>query len=270
MKKRAVSAAVLIPILVLVVFFAPKNIGAVIMALMLGISAYELLYRTKFVVRPRLVAYSVVMAFGVGLWSFYGAGRGTFLLLSAGYFLLLFIEMMIDHIKVRLEQLGICFIAGLIIPYFLSSLLRIFATTNGRYMIVIPLLVAFASDAGAYFVGVKFGRHKLAPVVSPNKTIEGLLGGLASGLLGMLLYGLILQLFLGFQVNFLLTFVYGLLGAGIGTMGDLCFSTMKRQAGLKDFGNLIPGHGGALDRLDSLTLVAPLMEALLLLAPIVE
>lgn len=270
MKKRAVSAAVLIPILVLVVFFVPKNVGAVVLSLMLGISAYELLYRTKFIVRPRLVTYSAVMAFGVGLWSFYGANRGTFLLMAAGYFLLLFMEMMIDHIKVRMEHLGICFIGGLIVPYFLSSLLRIFSTVNGRYMIVIPLLVAFASDAGAYFVGVKFGRHKLAPVISPNKTIEGLLGGLAAGLLGMLLYGLILQLFMGFQVNFLLVLLYGLTGAGIGTLGDLCFSTVKRQAGIKDYGNLIPGHGGALDRLDSLTLVAPLMEALLLLLPIVE
>lgn len=140
----------------------------------------------------------------------------------------------------------------------------------GRYVILIPFAVAFLSDGGAYFVGLKFGKHKLAPVVSPNKTIEGVFGGVAAAVLGMLIYGVILRWPFGFEVNFLLAMLYGLLGSLIGTFGDLCFSVIKRQTGIKDYGNLIPGHGGALDRLDSLVLVAPLMEALLMILPMIN
>ena len=85
----------------------------------------------------------------------------------------------------------------------------------------------------------------------------------------MLLYAFILDVPLKFNVNYGVAVAYGLFGSMVGTFGDLCFSIIKRQTGIKDYGNLIPGHGGALDRFDSLTLVAPLMEALLLLMPIV-
>jgi len=147
---------------------------------------------------------------------------------------------------------------------------RILTMGIGRYVVLIPFVVAFLSDAGAYFVGLKFGKHKLAPVVSPNKTIEGALGGIATAMLGMLVYALILDLIPGgFIVNYALAILYGLIGSLAGMFGDLCFSVIKRQTGIKDYGNLIPGHGGVLDRFDSLMTVAPLMEALLLLTPMV-
>ena len=165
---------------------------------------------------------------------------------------------------------GLSLLFGVILPYLLSSLVRILMMSIGRYVILIPFIVAFLSDAGAYFVGLKFGRHKLAPVVSPNKTIEGLLGGLASAILGMLLYTFILDWPLKLDVHYGLALLYGLAGSLIGTFGDLCFSIIKRQSGIKDYGNLIPGHGGALDRLDSLALVAPFVEAMLLIAPIIR
>ena len=106
-------------------------------------------------------------------------------------------------------------------------------------------------------------------MVSPNKTIEGLLGGLVFASVGMLVYAFILDLPLQFDVNYGLALLYGVAGSLVGTFGDLCFSVVKRQTGIKDYGNLIPGHGGVLDRLDSMTLVAPLMEAFLLTIPMV-
>ena len=121
----------------------------------------------------------------------------------------------------------------------------------------------------AYFVGVKFGKHKLAPVVSPNKTIEGALGGIASGVVAMLLYTFILDVPLKFDVNYGAAILYGILGCLVGEMGDLCFSVIKRQTGIKDYGNLIPGHGGVLDRFDSILAVAPLIEAMLLIMPVI-
>ena len=270
MKTRIIAAAVLVPVLFLIVLVAPVSAAAVILGILLAIASYELLYRTGLVKHSRLVIYSSVMAFLLSLWSYFGAVRAYFVLLLMVYFILLFSEMMLDHIKVRFETLGMCFVSGVIVPYMLTALIRILTMNVGRYVILIPFIVAFMSDAGAYFTGLKFGKHKLAPVVSPNKTIEGVLGGLAGAMIGMLIYALLLDFPLKFHVYYGIALLYGLIGAGAGTFGDLCFSIIKRQTGIKDYGNLIPGHGGVLDRFDSLTMVAPLMEALLLLLPLVE
>lgn len=269
MKTRIIAAAVLLPVLLLLLLVLDKTIGAVVMSFLMAIGSYELLYRTRLVMRPRLVIYSAVMAFAITMWSYFGAVHAFFLLMVMVFCMLLFAEMMMDHVKVRAEMLGLCVLAGLVIPYMLSALVRIFSDNLGRYLIVIPFIVAFMSDAGAYFVGMKFGKHKLAPVVSPNKTIEGLLGGFAGAMIGMVIYAIVMML-LRFEVNFGFALLYGLIGSGAGTFGDLCFSIIKRQTGIKDYGNLIPGHGGVLDRFDSLVMVAPLVEALLLLMPVIS
>jgi len=270
MKKRIVAAAVLVPVLLLLALVAPEWIAAVVMSLLLSIGTYELLYRTGIIRHTRLLLYSMLMAFAVTMWSYFDAVRAYLMLLLLVFTVLLFAEMMMDHVKVHFEMLGCCYVGGFIVPYLLSSLVRILTMGIGRYVVLIPFVVAFLSDAGAYFVGLKFGKHKLAPVVSPNKTIEGALGGIATAMLGMLVYALILDLIPGgFIVNYALAILYGLIGSLAGMFGDLCFSVIKRQTGIKDYGNLIPGHGGVLDRFDSLMTVAPLMEALLLLTPMV-
>ena len=117
-------------------------------------------------------------------------------------------------------------------------------------------------------MGIKFGKHKLAPVVSPNKTVEGMLGGIAAATIGVMLYALLMRFAMDFRVNFAMAFIYGLAGSVAGVFGDLCFSAIKRQTGIKDYGHLLPGHGGVLDRFDSMLTVAPLIEALLILAPL--
>ena len=127
--------------------------------------------------------------------------------------------------------------------------------------------MAFLSDTGAYFIGVFFGKHKLCPNISPKKSVEGLIGGVVTAVVGMLVYGIIMERCFAFKVNYLLALLYGLLGSFAGVMGDLTMSVIKRQVGIKDYGNLIPGHGGILDRFDSVMITAPLTEALLLVIP---
>ncbi len=266
MKVRILAAAVLVPLLLIILLAAPKLVAAVIFALMMAIGAYELLFRTGLVRHTRLVIWSALMAIAVTMWSYFGAVHNYAVIGILLFLIALFGEMMHDHIKVRFQMLAMCLVAGLVIPYLMTALIRILNLKLGRYFILVPFAIAFLSDAGAYFVGMRFGKHKLAPVVSPNKTIEGVLGGLAAAVLGMLIYGVVLQI-LDFQVNYGMVILYGLLGSGIATFGDLCFSIIKRQTGIKDYGNLIPGHGGVLDRFDSMMTVAPLVEVLLALVP---
>lgn len=268
MKTRIITGAVLVIALLVLVLAAPKIVAALVFGVMLAIGSYEMLYSTGLVRHPRLVIYASIMAFAVTMWSYFDAVQVYFILLVLLFVVALFAEMMMDHVKVTFDMLTMTFFAGLVMPYLLGAVIRILCMKIGRYIIMIPFFVAYLNDGGAYFVGMKIGKHKLAPVVSPNKTIEGLLGGLATSVVGMLLYGLLMQLAFKFQVNYALCALYGLVGGAAGVFGDLIFSVIKRQTGIKDYGNIFPGHGGVMDRIDSLMMVAPLIEVLLTILPL--
>lgn len=197
MKKRIISAAILVPILFLLTLAAPVIAASLVMSALMAIAAYELLYRTGLVKRPRLVIYSCIMAAAVCMWSYFGAIHSYFVILMIVFFILMFSEMMLDHIKVHFEDLSMCFVAGLLIPYMLSSLIRILNMDLGRYVILIPFVVAFMSDAGAYFIGLKFGGHKLAPVSAPTKPSRARWAGIAFAVVSMLVYALIIDLLPG-------------------------------------------------------------------------
>ena len=267
MKTRTLAAAALLPVLLVVVLLAPEWVTAVCVSIMAAIAAYELLKGTKLVGHPRLIVYSMLFAALVPIWSYFGCDHTAALLGALVFYILLFAEMMAAYPKLPFAQLAMCVAAGLLIPYMLGALVRILVMENGRYYILMPFAAAFLSDTGAYFVGVFFGKHKLAPVISPKKTVEGLFGGLITAILGMVIYGVVLRFAFDFEVNYLFALIYGLLGSACGVFGDLSFSVVKRQTGIKDYGNLIPGHGGILDRFDSVIVVAPLIEALLVLIP---
>ena len=269
MKTRILSAVVLLPILFLVVLALPEIVTTVCVAAMAAVGAYELLHVTGFVRHTRLMIYSMVMAFAVPFWCHFDMNHAVGLLGMILFLVLIFGEMMHNHVKARFDKVAICLIAGLLIPFLFASFVRILNGNDGRYMITVPLVLAFLPDAGAYFAGTYFGKHKLAPVLSPKKTIEGAIGGAITAIVGIFLYAAILDLFFPFQVRYWAVLIYGLLGAGIDIFGDLMFSAIKRQSGIKDYGNLIPGHGGILDRFDSLLLVAPLTESLMILIPLV-
>ena len=267
MKTRILAALVLVPVLLVVLLIAPVYVAAAVVGLMCGIASYELLYRTGLVKNWRLNVYSAVMAFCVSAWSYFATAYAAALIGVFVYAVLLFAELLASNLKLKTQELCVCLLSGLIVPFMLSALVRILLLPGGKYLIFIPFLMAFLSDTGAYFVGIFFGKHKLCPLISPKKTIEGFLGGIVTAVLGMLIFGWIMERCFMFRVNYLLALVYGLLGAVAGVMGDLSMSVIKRQTGIKDYGNLIPGHGGILDRFDSVMITAPLTEALLLIIP---
>lgn len=270
MKTRILAAAVLLPLLLIIVLVLPKVCTAVLFGLMAAIAAYELMQGTKLVTHPRLTVYGMISAFIVPIWGFFGQVYAWGLVGTLVFVALLYMELLLSKGKMPYSYVAISFMAGIVIPFLFTAIVRIFATQKGIYLIFIPFILAMVSDTGAYFAGRFFGKHKLAPVVSPNKTIEGVIGGVVGTVLAMILYCLIMQFGFKLQVNYFYAVIYGLFGALAGVFGDLSFSAIKRQVGIKDYGNLIPGHGGILDRFDSMTLVAPLTEALLLLIPVVK
>jgi phosphatidate cytidylyltransferase len=135
---------------------------------------------------------------------------------------------------------------GLYLGWAGRHFIQIRALENGAAWLLLVLAGVWLADSSAYLVGVRWGRHKLAPALSPNKSWEGLFGGIAFAVVGNGLLAAALRL------PPLHGAALGLLGGTLGTLGDLAISMMKRQVGAKDSGHLIPGHGGALDRIDSM------------------
>lgn len=152
--------------------------------------------------------------------------------------------------------------AAAYLPLMGGFVMLMLAADDGREQVLIFILLAVANDVGGYFAGVLFGRHPLAPSVSPKKSWEGLAGSfvlcLAVGLVGAVLV---------LEINPIVGLTLGFLTPLTATLGDLAESLIKRDLELKDMGSLLPGHGGVLDRLDSLLLTAPFVYLLLSVAP---
>lgn len=269
MKTRVIVAVSLLPFFLLILLACPVWVTAVMVAAMSALAVYELLYTAGLVKNLRIIIYSAIAAAGISFWSCFGCSSVWGLTIVFVYFAALFGEFLAANTNLAFNRICIAAFSALVVPYMLSALVRILNMEYGRFYILVALILAFTSDTGAYFVGMKFGKHKLAPIISPKKTVEGLVGGIVSCSLFMLLYCLVLQLCFRFTMDYVSAVIYGVFGSLASVMGDLVFSVIKRQSGIKDYGKLLPGHGGILDRFDSMVVVAPLTELLLMLLPLI-
>ncbi len=167
------------------------------------------------------------------------------------------IAILKNHKKFDLAQIVSLVAMPIIISGAFLSLGSIINRTNGIYYLLLLINFSSVCDMGAYFVGVNFGSRKLCPEISPKKTVEGALGGILSSIVVSFLFSL------AFGINKAYILIpMTLLLCVVGMMGDLFASAIKRSVGIKDYGNLIPGHGGILDRLDSVLFISPVLYAL--------
>ncbi|MEG2221411.1 MAG: phosphatidate cytidylyltransferase [Oscillospiraceae bacterium] len=274
MKTRIIVAAIGAPLLVWVLIFLPPVATLALLMALLAIGAHELMQAVTgksggamtgiAIACALLIPLAVAMETGVidcGLspMQIYG-------LLGLVALVLLFGKLIFSHGtagELPFSHVSAALFAGFAIPLMLTCLLRLRVMENGQALVMVPLVAAFGSDTFAYFVGISCGKHKLIPLVSPKKTVEGCVGGFAGGVVGMLLFRWIAKLTVGLQLSVAVSVLLGLLGSAMGQLGDLSFSVIKREFGVKDFGKLLPGHGGVLDRFDSVIFVAPMLWFLL-------
>lgn len=270
MKTRVLTAVVALPPLLAILLFLPAIYTDILVAVLCAVAAHELLWGTGVVKHPRLIIYTIVAAVLVPVWCYFGRnyawGLAGVLIFSG----LLFGELLISKAQVHFTKVMLCVAGGVMIPFLLTAIVRIRSMELGQYLVMLPFVLAFASDTGAYFVGIRFGKTQLAPTISPKKTVEGMVGGIVIAILATLGFGLVLDKCFGLSVNYWYALIYGTLGSVASVFGDLAFSAIKRQTGIKDYGRIIPGHGGVLDRFDSMTVVAPVAEVMLLLIPFAE
>lgn len=183
---------------------------------------------------------------------------------SVAYLIILFLVMLTSGRKIMFTDISLAVMGLIYIPFMLSHVLFTRQTEFGNIIVWLIFLGSFMTDSCAFFVGKALGKHKLCPNISPKKTIEGAVGGVIGCGLAFLLFAYIVNTFFGkwldgFTMSYIRTFSLGLISAAAAQIGDLTASIVKRQFGIKDFGNMFPGHGGMLDRCDSIILVAPVI-----------
>lgn len=261
MKTRILTALVLIPFALGIVFYLPNEGFAVLVAAILGIGAWEWggFLRSSSQVR---IAYLVLNLAGFGLiWLCLDNLSFNALLLSVAllWWCLASVWVVIYPRGFGSGQPNRLMVAvtGLLVllPCFMAMVALHGRGDNGPWQLMVVVAAMWAADSGAYFAGRFLGRHKLAPRVSPGKTWEGALGGMIAGVLLIYAGGhWIYELDAASMQPFL---VMGALVIALSIIGDLTESMFKRATNIKDSGNLFPGHGGIMDRLDSLTAAAP-------------
>jgi len=265
MKARLLVAAIGIPAL-LVVIGLPPVFTAVLAALLSAIAAHELYTAIDPGHKNLMLYFSSAVAFALPLLVCFQIYHVAVSLISA-LILVHFLYTILRYEKERplpFSALVLTLSGGIVIPMAFSTLVVIRNMEQGAILVLIPFIAAFASDSMALFAGMLFGKHKLAHRVSPKKTIEGSIGGVVGGLLGMIIFRFVVQLTVGHVVSWLWIFAIGIMGSLLGQLGDLSFSVIKREYQIKDYGKLLPGHGGVLDRFDSVLFVAPFVAWILI------
>lgn len=264
MKTRIITAAVLVPLLVALLVFANSAVIAVAIAIVSVIGLIEF-YRAVGLDKSRLlcvlgcIAGAAIPIISICSGYLLHPETSALLIKSAIYIFvfLLFAVMLICHKKINVTDVALVVFSLIYIPYFFTNILYIRQMDQGKLLIWLVFMGAFLTDSCAYFVGIFLGKHKLCPEISPKKTIEGAIGGTFGCMIFYVLYGLLMKYIFMTDVSFVKLGVLGLIAAVVSQVGDLTASIIKRHYGIKDYGTIFPGHGGILDRCDSLILVSP-------------
>ena len=262
-------AVVGIPFLLVVLLLLPEWAPAILVTAMCAMGAHELLHAVG--VKNKALRWTGVLAAALVPVEIYVTAwtERTFLPLLALVFVFVLFALAIGNYgkptAIPFGHLTMTLFAGLVFPSMLGCLLRLRLVYElGQALVFVPLCISFGSDTFALFAGMLFGKHKLAPHVSPKKTVEGGIGGIVGGVFGMALMWAIIHWTIGYDLcTWWEAVILGVVGSVISQMGDLSFSVIKREFGVKDYGKLLPGHGGILDRFDSVTFVSPCVWLLL-------
>ena len=266
MKKRIISG-VIGAVLLIAVLLSDKiilNIGIAVVSFIALLEMYEAVGLTKYLplkILGLVASFSFTFA--------YSFDNKLLMPVMYLYILALFGFYMKKDSNLKLHDISKLFFLTIFVCFFLVHLVFIRKLPLGQYLIWMVFISAFLTDTFAFATGKIFGKHKLCPRLSPKKTIEGSIGGVIGCCVSLLIYGLIVQFVFNIGVNYSNLMLLGIISSATSQFGDLAASRIKRQYGIKDYGKIRPGHGGVMDRFDSVMFTAPIVYIIVSNLPVI-
>ncbi len=278
MLKRILTAVVLLPLLIFVLWLNNAVVMMIALTVVSVLAVGEVLIATKYFSNKGIAAICMIFVAVLPAFLCFNQLIKFFPMLSGLFLLIMFVIMLWDHENVKFQEIALMTFVSFLIPLSLSTMVFMQKDFEyGIFYVILTFLISWISDAGAYFVGSAIGKHKMAPKISPKKSWEGFFGGLAFSVIFVIIAGFgypwIDSLINGetaFKVNVLILIPLAVVGSVLSVIGDFSASLHKRQCMVKDFGSILPGHGGILDRFDSVLFVAPFLYFVFkLISPII-
>ena len=265
--KRVSSAMIGFPIVAAILIFGNKYLVDITVSIIAMLSLHEYFHCFKEKEKNKnlsWIAYIVALSI-----SFIHIIPGQYVLKTIGAIipisiLVLFAQIIATDMKYNIKDIAITVFGICYIVIFLMYIPIIRETINGRITIWYVFITAWGTDVFAYLIGKKFGKHKFSKI-SPNKSIEGCIAGVVGAVTLSFIYTIICNTYLGMNFNYFYIILIAIVLSLVGQLGDFAASSIKRYTGIKDFSNLIPGHGGMLDRIDSVIFIAPFAYFLLMI-----
>ena len=275
MLKRTLSGAAIVGILLLLLVFSDYIVYSIGLAVLATIAVYEMLrvmgaHKKLVIAIPSLVLTPVfpILSFFVK-----DENRLQFILILAAtvfcYMMLLMSISVFSKGRIPFSKSAEVFVAVTYIMVSFTSLVLVrYINQYGYLFFVMTFLIPWICDVFAYLIGSKLGKHKLIPEVSPKKSVEGAVAGVIFTAVFCLIFGLLVDLILKeVQVNYIILAVYGVVLSVVSQLGDLIASVIKREHGAKDYGKILPGHGGIMDRFDSVLAISTILLILCMVLP---
>ena len=265
MKTRIISGAVGIAILAVLLWLHSTIVFNIALALVSALMFYELARAEKLEKEYALLISGAVFTASCPVLARFFEDRdlsGLYIVIAFAYIVICQTVLLVRHRHIEFGRFFITEAYSLLIALSMTSL-ALLAKPDGTVGLLRPIYAcmgAWVADSGAYFAGTFFGKHKLCPEISPKKTVEGLAGGmLANAVVFALIPVVLSDRDMPLYVGCIVFAAIGVICCLLGLLGDLTASLIKRDAGIKDYGNIMPGHGGAMDRFDSLIFIAPFL-----------
>lgn len=261
LKSRILTALIGVPVIILALL-SPKPVITALVMFASIIGLYEYFRAVDILKHKNLCVMGYIASLVISIGASFSVA--TSLVLVYLYLVALFVMMLTSNQTITVIDLSKLIFGIIYIPYFLSHISYLRSLDYGKFYVWLVFIGAFMTDSAAFFAGTSLGKHKLCPTISPKKTVEGAIGGVLGGGLSFIIFGLIVNFFFapyldGKHFSLTLLFALGIISSIASQLGDLTASAIKRQFSIKDYGNIFPGHGGMLDRCDSIILISPII-----------
>lgn len=260
LKPRLLTAVIGIPAVLLIIILSElwRPLLSILLALVTVLMIGEYLYGNKMLKNLWISIPS--MMFGASMCLL--AGTPLMYVLIFALIIFEFIVIIVRHEQISYSDLAYSMLGTMVITFGTGSIAYICTTGLSLcFFFVLIFAIPWMADSGAFFVGTLLGKHKLCPKISPKKTVEGAVGGIVICILSAVAMGFIFRFLIipDIKVHFVPLIIIGACDAVLSIVGDLSFSLIKRSLNIKDYGNIFPGHGGMLDRLDSIIFTVPMV-----------